>query len=451
MLVLVVMLRSQRLEALLGGRLDDLTAARVHGLVTGQVSEEFDLDFKEAHHGRGDSDRRSLAGDVAALANTAGGVIILGVAEDDHARAVAAPGVDLSDAEVARIRQVVAALTAPMPYLDILLMPDSSLGDGRGFLILAVPRSVAAPHAVLVNDALRYPVRNGATTRYLSEAEVATAYRRRLAGVANQEQRLAELEAIAQDSLERDDARILVALVPDLAGDMTIAPETYAAFQIRMVGTPITIVPTFATVGRTGVGQRCFLADDAAQRGAPARTGAMRFATDGSGTFAHRLHHISNGQQGRRGLGEGDTRLVWDELLVLAVLSGLHRLGHHARDQAAAGGHASVRVTLDPRDRSTEIGHTRHYGVAESRSTRAIDRPVQSDPVSVPLDTLATPGPDLMAITAALSNEIAQAFGVIDLGQIDAAGAVQPNYWSNAWRTSLVEWSLSNDVPVLGT
>jgi hypothetical protein len=42
------------------------------------------LDFKAALYGRGDSERRALAGDAAALADTAGGVIVLGVAEDDQ-------------------------------------------------------------------------------------------------------------------------------------------------------------------------------------------------------------------------------------------------------------------------------------------------------------------------------------------------------------------------------
>jgi hypothetical protein len=42
-------------------------------MVTNQVSEAFDLDFKATLYGNADRDRHALATDVAALANTAGG------------------------------------------------------------------------------------------------------------------------------------------------------------------------------------------------------------------------------------------------------------------------------------------------------------------------------------------------------------------------------------------
>lgn len=125
----MVALRSRRLESLFGVGLGALRAEHVRGLVSSSVQEAFDLDFEAALYGRGDSDRRVLAGDVAALANTAGSVILLGVQEDDQARATAAPSVEITDAEVARIRQVIASLVAPIPMFDVLTMPDTAAGD----------------------------------------------------------------------------------------------------------------------------------------------------------------------------------------------------------------------------------------------------------------------------------------------------------------------------------
>jgi uncharacterized protein YwbE len=164
------------------------------------VTEAFDLDYKRTTYGSSDGDKRALRVDVAALANTAGGVIVIGVAEDTQARAAAAPGVLLSDGEIGRMRQIVAPGVSPMPVFDILSIPDET-DPALGFYVIAVPRSPSAPHAVLVGDSLRYPKRNGATTRYPSEPELATAYRDRTAGGARQKSRIAEIETEAIDRL----------------------------------------------------------------------------------------------------------------------------------------------------------------------------------------------------------------------------------------------------------
>ncbi|WP_146173749.1 hypothetical protein [Saccharothrix carnea] len=53
---------------------------------------------------------------------------------------------------------------------------------GTGFILIAVPRSPLGPHAVVVNDSLRYPRRHGRMTTYLSESDVAQAHRDRFTG-----------------------------------------------------------------------------------------------------------------------------------------------------------------------------------------------------------------------------------------------------------------------------
>ncbi len=130
----MVALRSRRLESLFGTSLDALRAEHVHALVNSSAQEAFDLDFKAALYGRGDSERRALAGDVAAWPTRQA----VGMAEDDQARAVAAPGVQVTDAEVARIRQVIASLAAPCPW--------STFSPCR-----------AAPNTVLASDPISPP------------------------------------------------------------------------------------------------------------------------------------------------------------------------------------------------------------------------------------------------------------------------------------------------------
>src|SRR6266496_3510732 len=156
-------LRSQRLEALLGAPISGVSYDQVAAVAEVQVGEDFDLDFKRGPYGNSDRDKRELASDVAAMANTAGGLIVLGMEEDDQARAVQAAEMPVDDREVNRMLQIIAAGIAPMPACDIRILENPDR-PGTGFILVAVPRSTMAPHAVLVNESLRYPRRHGRTT-----------------------------------------------------------------------------------------------------------------------------------------------------------------------------------------------------------------------------------------------------------------------------------------------
>ena len=90
--------RSQRLEKLLGTQIsaESLTWKHLVTLKEATVREAADLDYKRmygAQHG----DRHKPGGDVAAMANTQGGLIIIGAEEADDAQLTDLPGVSLSD------------------------------------------------------------------------------------------------------------------------------------------------------------------------------------------------------------------------------------------------------------------------------------------------------------------------------------------------------------------
>jgi hypothetical protein len=175
----VASFRSTRLEAVLGAAIDAaLPYAALVALKTNQVTEATDLDYKREHYKNNDP-KRALCGDIAAMANAAGGVILLGIAEDTRTSAAEdLVNVALGDDQTRRIRSIAASAIAPLPSFEVFPIADPA-DPGNGIIVIAVPQSPMRPHAVLVNDGFRFPIRNGTGTVYLTEAQVADAYRRR--------------------------------------------------------------------------------------------------------------------------------------------------------------------------------------------------------------------------------------------------------------------------------
>ena len=439
-------LRSRRLEALFGVPLDDLKAGHIQQLVTNAVTEAFDLDYKQTTYGSSDGDKRALRVDVAALANTAGGVIVIGVAEDKQARAAAAPGVPLSDAEIGRMRQIVAPGVSPMPVFDILSIPDET-DPSLGFYVIAVPGSPNAPHAVLVDNSLRYPKRNGATTRYLSEPELASAYRDRTAGAARQKSRIAEIETEAIDRLTLNGPWLVLSLVPDLPGDFLISAGTYDTFENEMRGrSALQLGSAGAHFMRTSVGRRRFLADDGGSTPL-AEWCSLELHTDGSGVFGVRLWDM---YEDKRHEGQPVVNLVADESLA-STMSGLVWLGSHAQDRAAAGGNAVVRAQLVPASGadSMEIGDMRFYGTPKTRSAVGQKGIMPVAETVAALDDLTTGCPGLAVVIAALGNELGQTFGIPELGQFTPSGELNLRYWRQESHQDLRAWAEQHGIGIM--
>jgi Putative DNA-binding domain len=437
-------LRSNRLEGMLGAPIGALVAANIQSLIDGQVSESFDLDFKSQHYGHGDSDRRDLAGDVAALANTAGGLLIIGVAEDEQARACGLTPVEITDGIRGRILQIVSSLVSPVPTFDIELIPAAT-SDAEGFVVIAVARSLAAPHAVLVNEALRYPKRNGTTTRYLSEAEVATAYRDRIYAAAERTSRVDQLVSELLPRLDADQVWLVVSVTPDLPGSFDVGMSTQRDIQSRPMRYSIFRNNGFTPNVSIGRGRLIVRVDYGDSE--TSTSGIMELHRDGSGVWAFPLYDHA---RGRGGFGQSSPadpelpKLLVDEQVVESALTGAAQLGDHARNHAAAGGTCLLRLSMWWSDRTAKVtlGHTRMYGVAQPLSGLRVLEHVQPPADStVSLDSLASIGPALLTAVYDPLRELLQSFGVAEPLQLTPDGALRSHYWGYAKEPGFASWA----------
>ncbi|MFG1660667.1 helix-turn-helix domain-containing protein [Micromonospora chersina] len=432
-------LRNRRLEQLLGGPIDEtLTYKQVKGLIP-DTTEGPALDFKRDTYGRSDPERKKLCGDVGALANANGGLLILGMEEDKQGRAANDTGVDISDAERIRLRQTVVTNMQPPPTFDIIPVEDPDR-PGTGFLVISVARTATAPHAYIQNKSLLYPKRIGTETAWLSEAEVAEAYRARFAGFADRIAEAARIEADFVERLAPDETFVVVTLVPDMPGAFTIDTAALRAFELSNTNTTHSAfgIPVRHFI-RSTVRRRRLVGTTRHEPNKPYSRGACELHENGNGVFASAVDARPSG------IEDVTSRLVDDQWLTLGIAAGLRFLARHARDRAAAGGLATVRAAIGP---SVPAALVDTLGWPEDRLGGEIATGAWADTVA-DIDDLCADGPELVAATYRLASELFQAFGAPEVRQVTAEGGIRLPHWHQSVRTTVTGWAQAAGVEVL--
>jgi hypothetical protein len=296
----------------------------------------------------------------------------------------------------------------------------------------------------LINDALRYPRRNGTTTTYLSEAEVAEAYRARFTGLAA---RVEEAERVEADFLQRlntgEETFVVLTLVPDLPGAFTVDTQALQAFHREIIGRGPFIVDRGMNWQRASVRRRRLCADANLNNTALGSRLACELHESGTGSLASQLDRRDNHATDGTMISD-----VEDEVTVNAVAGALQFLARHARDRAAAGGYATVRATILP---VTAVQPARLFNNrgfrGESMGRPHITAPPVADGV-FDVDALAEPGPGLLAATYALCTGLFQEFGMPEALQITATGMIRVRYWQSGWQTGVRTWAAASGVEV---
>ena len=176
-----------------------ITAELIDAAVEQQVEETDDLDWKSKLPAAGDLKNSDFSKDVAAMANSGGGVIVYGVTE---AQKVATGRRDvgvLSQEHERSLHQIaVSAISPPIFGLNVIRVGE----DGNRAVVVVVPPSVEGPHLIYRGEYFGAPIRNNADTVWMREREIAAQYRARFDAARNPSTYLHEL--YDETSADRD-------------------------------------------------------------------------------------------------------------------------------------------------------------------------------------------------------------------------------------------------------
>ncbi len=411
-----------RLRELFGADLADLTEADLRALVEGQVREDDDLDFKRERYGGSDAQKRELAADIAAMANHRGGVILVGIRDENDAAAELTP-VELADGEEGRLLQIGAGNITPHTPFNVHVVPSENDGK-RGYYALVVPPSPLRPHAVRKDNDLRYPRRDGSSTRWLAEAEIADMYRNRFRMAEDQMSRIEPIleDGLAQMDLHDDSAYLAIALVPSTPGSMSMGLA-----RIHQVEKwALDPAGTYAwrgffgshPNGRAGI-RRVRLGSLVSEK--KPNSNYAELHTDGAGFACEQVGRSSPGH------GENSSAIQIPNIgLLWEVARSLRVLGRHAIENTGAWGDAIVVTRLFGAD--MQLTYPVHGGVLHEPWNH---QPI-SDPIvtrhTVPLESLAESDQSLLATTRLVATDLFNAFGSPEVQQIDERGGIRIRY-----------------------
>ncbi|MEV7971009.1 ATP-binding protein [Sphaerisporangium sp. NPDC088356] len=442
----------RRLEAVFGAPLDSVTFAQIEAVAGDPAARETDdLDYKREIKS-GEEGNHDIAVDVATFANHRGGLIVVGMIDDQRtAIPVKAADMPVSDGLRRHVERVAADRIQRMPRFDVRIVedPKSPPGARTGFLLISVPPSPSAPHAVFdprkKDGPMWWPRRHGSGKIWMSESDIEAAYRRRFAASADLEGRLVELARDAANAVHGasgnlDQAMLTITLVPDTPGDMILDSRSLQEFAASVHTDEFTIGrPPGSIFDWTGVARRRLVAQAGAGGSEMFRADLY---VDGAGTFVIPVSADI----------DGPTADVVDTEIVIGVTSALRYLGRHARDRTGAAGAALLRVALtNHRLRPLVVRTPRPQGYTSPIGDDTI-RPSGAHGESVALlDDLADDGQPLARATAALVGDLFHTFGVPEIRQIQRDGMINPGAWQQPEWLVIKSWATQKGIPIAGS
>lgn len=439
-----------RLRTLLGADLDEITPDSIQRLVG--LPEDQDLEFKRQRYGSGESQSKEAATDIAALANMSGGLIVIGMEEvGDGIASRLIPETDTSDFRL-WIHQVTAIRVFPSATVHIRTV---STGDGHVH-ILSIPPSIRKPHAVSVGgDAFRYPIRLGTTRRYLSEPEIADLYYKRIAGLTDVEARISALHEDARalsQTVEHAEAWSWLALssIPSILGNQELDLDIARRWQ-EWVGPALQSFPSVdqRTVSLASVGFRSIELTDSHDMNLRLYSTHMKLGLDGSGVILHGYMPITSQYDASK------FATVVDEEVVASVINCIGVLAHHAIAVGAIGDlmvgsqiFANRPILLCQIPSSMPRPGSQHPG--QLYKTRAVDHASPVGMRSTPLESVAIPSPDVMALTRNVTSDLFSPFGQPQPLQISVDNQLILKHFQRNTHTSITRWADKSGVEVIG-
>lgn len=215
------------LHQALGTAPGPVTSELLDDAVDQRVSEADGLDWKSEAPSERDLAKSDLVKDIAAFANSGGGILVLGVTEENGRATGRADVGDIDERYERTLRRVaISGIHPPVFGLEVHRVDQDA---NRKALAIVVPASSDAPHLIYRGEYFGAPIRNHADTEWMRERQLEDLYRLRLSQRANAGLVLDELYEELADGPTDQFAMLVIAAQPRGPRMTPPASEKYEA------------------------------------------------------------------------------------------------------------------------------------------------------------------------------------------------------------------------------
>lgn len=149
---------------------DDIEPTDIEALVTNQVSEGRTIEYKEVLPANSDREKKEFLADVSSFANASGGDLLYGVSATNGVPQEAVGLNGNMDSEMLRLENIVRDCLEPR-IPDIRMKPFNGFNKGP-VLLVRIPMSKDAPHAIKSGNQFLFYVRNSVGKHHMSMSEL---------------------------------------------------------------------------------------------------------------------------------------------------------------------------------------------------------------------------------------------------------------------------------------